>query len=153
MTGGMRVAGGVDVNRQRRIRSVVADVYRKTRMAHCCDPRDLAEAIGLEVRPSDVATAFIESGILRFPNRARLAECGRGIYLALARYILVAYGEGTARDAIRAAALELALPEIAARACRLADLAKIQPHFPLTELEGALMGLHGSGVMAKPAGI
>jgi hypothetical protein len=134
-----------------RIKKLVAEVYAQTHLRFCCDPRDLAQAIGFEVRPANVERAYIAGGILRFPNRALLPQCGHGIFMALARYILVAYGEESGLDAVRFAALELAFPESIARTCRLADLAKIQPHFPLAELENAVMGFHVSGIMAKQA--
>jgi hypothetical protein len=140
--------------RERRIREIVKRVYQRTRLRHCCDPRDLAEAMGLRVRPESIATAYIAEGILRFPNRALLPQRGQSIYEALARYLLVIEGEESSREAIRFAAAELALPELTARTCRLADLAKVQPHFPLSELENVLMSLHGSCVMVKnPMGI
>lgn len=135
--------------RDRRIREIVARVYSRTGVHHCCDPRTLACAIGLQVRPESVERAYIQDGILRFPNRAPLPKRGQSIYEALARYLLVIEGEQSSRETVRFAARELAFPEAVARACRLADLAKVQPHYPLPELQNALMSVHDSCIMPK----
>jgi len=149
MSGPERGLGALSKKRKEKIQQIVAGVYERTRLRHCCDPCDLAEAIGLQVRPANVVRAYIAEGILRFPNRAVLSSRGQGIYEALARYILVIEGEDSGGEAVRVAALELALPDQTARACRLAELAKVQPNYPLPELENALMALHGSCVMRR----
>lgn len=156
MVGGLGGAPGAEEckKRRERIRRIVERVYDRTRLLHCCNPKDLAVALGLRVMPANVERAYIAEGVLRFPNRAQLPRCGKSIYLALARYILVIFGEDSSPETVEIAAMELALPLSVARMCRLRDLAKTQPHYPLTELENALMTVDGSRVMQKiPVGI
>jgi hypothetical protein len=133
----------------RRFRDVAVSAYSSAGVGFCCDPRDLAEGLGLQVRPANVARASIERGVLRFPNRAKLSDRGLGIYFALAAFLL---GDEADPEDVRGLALELIMPTPVACMGSIVDLVRLQPHVPLGTLIELVATARGSWSMTKIAG-
>ena len=135
--------GGAATPPRHVLREVVAKAYEKAREQQCCDPRDLIDGLGVEPCPTRTEIAFIRDGVLHYPEHAALEVRGLAIYRLIAKIIWP-------RSHYLPVMTELILPEATARGTAFCDLPKLQPHAPLSLVQGIYMSHGRSGVVRLP---
>lgn len=129
---------------KKRIRDVAAEAYDWANEPFCCDPRDLADGLGLHPCPIRSVTAFVSGKRLHYPEHLTRSQRGPGIYRLVAALLLP---EGPVDSLLR----ELILPEPIARTASFCELERLQPHAPLALVRDIFMSHRSvSGEMAIP---
>ena len=124
------------------IRDIVSRLHQRGHEPLCCDPRDLAESVGLAPCPERTQQPFVRGNTLFYPDHLGLPERGAGIYWLLAERLFPAAQLQMMR--------ELILPEAVSLVALFGDLATIQPHAPLGLVQSLFMlrAHRRSGVVA-----
>jgi hypothetical protein len=118
-----------------RARLLVEDAYRRAGECDCCDPRDLAEGLGLQPCPVPIKLPYTRQGVLYYPADAAIQVRGLGIYYELA-VMLSPYAD------VKLVMDELILPTRTARQITMAELEQVQPNAPYQRVLTIYM-LHG----------
>ena len=130
------------------IRQIVEKAYRCAGLAPGCDPRDLAERLGLEPCPSPCAVAYVADRTLHYPDNLRRHERGEQVLRALGRHLLGLECVPITTASLSGVTEELALPTYLARKVAFGSLDEVQPHVTIEFLCRIYMRHHASGVFA-----
>jgi hypothetical protein len=130
------------------LHQIVVSAYRQAGERPGCDPRDLAEGLGLSPCPWRTDVAIVRGSVLYYPERATLPQMGMHVFRAVAK-LLHPLGPSYA------VMLELILPEMTARAADFEELAGLQPYAPLALVQAVFTSqqrssVSRSGVMLSP---
>lgn len=109
-----------------RVRLLVEDAYARARERDCCDPRDLAEGLGLVPCPARVKLPVVKNDTLYYPETAPIDVRGVGIYYELALLL--------SPRLVMQVMDELILPTRTAKRVLLPDLEHVQPNAPYTRV-------------------
>lgn len=122
------------------VRHLVEGAYRRAGELHCCDPRDLSDALGLVPCPTRTEMAFVQDGVLHYPEASPLPRRGLAMYRLIAKHLWPTLNPFPLM-------LELILPEVTARSACFPELATMQPHAPIALVQSIYMSHGRSGVM------
>lgn len=107
----------------RDVQATVEAAYARAREPDCCDPRDLAEGLGLKPCPASIEQPCLRNGILYYPENAAIDLRGLGLYYELSLFLSPYANCLAVMD-------ELILPTRTAKRLTVPELQHVQPHAP-----------------------